>query len=191
MCHYITATMGPNGDESIVRRLAKASLLKWEPLDNQGVIDQLRSGERYFRTARGSCDCGTEIGAAIRTESSPLSDLDLSRQIKKRKKQGWSDGKVDDWVEQTVAEAVRKQKETAARLAGPHYEVNHWIQFVSAVLMGNHADWIGIMLHWYRGNIATEALAVHNRRWLTLADFTAEYLLHAEEDVLHTVTLHS
>lgn len=191
MCHYITATMAPNGDESIIRRLAKASLLKWEPIDNQGVIKQLRSGERFFRTARGSCDCGTEIGLSIRTETLPLSTLDLSREIKKLKKKGLSDIQVHDWIERTAAERVLKQKETAARLVGPHYELHRWIQFVSAVLKGNHADWIGIMLHWYSGNIASEALAVLNRRWLTLADSTAEYLLHAEEDVLHTVTLYS
>ena len=47
--------MAPNGDESEVRRLAKASLLKWELLDNPGVMKQLRDGERYFLTTRGMC----------------------------------------------------------------------------------------------------------------------------------------
>ncbi len=105
MCHYITATMAPNGDESAVRRLAKASLLKWEPLDNPGVIKKLRRGERYFLTTRGMCDCDTEIGVSVRTAGTlPPRDADLSREVKKLKKKGWTDAKVDRWIEQTKAE---------------------------------------------------------------------------------------
>jgi hypothetical protein len=192
MCHYITATMAPNGDESAVRRLAQASLLKWEPLDNLGVIKQLHRGERYFLTTRGMCDCGTELGFSIRTGGKlPPPDADLSREITKLKKKGWTGTKIDRWVEQAKADAVRKHKEAEARLSGPHPEVNRWIQFVSGVLTGKHADWIGILVHWYGGNVTTEAMAAGNRRWLTLDNFTEDYLLNAEEDTLHTVALHA
>ena len=180
--------MAPNGDESAVRRLAKASLLKWEPLDNPGVIKQLRRGERYFLTTRGMCDCGTEIGVSVRTAGTlPPRDADLSREVKKLKKKGWTDAKVDRWIEQTKADVARKHTESEARLRGPHPEVDRWIQFVSLVLAGNHADWIGILVHWYGGNVATEAIAAGNRRWVTLDNFTEDYLLNAEEDTLHTI----
>jgi hypothetical protein len=58
-------------------------------------------------------------------------------------------------------------------------------------LAGKHADWIGILVHWYGGDVTTEAMAVGNRRWLTLPSFTEDYLLNAEENTLHTVTLHA
>ena len=192
MCHYITATMGPNSDESAVRRLAKASLLKWEPLDKPGVMTQLRSGERYFLTTRGMCDCGTEIGVSVRTARTlPPRDPDLSREIKKIKKKGWTDAKIDRWIEQTKSDVARKHLDSETRLCGPHPEVDRWIQFVSSVLAGNYADWIGILVHWYGGNVATEAIAAGNRRWLTLDDFTEDYLLNAEEDTLHTIALYA
>jgi hypothetical protein len=192
MCHYITATMAPNGDESAVRRLAKTSLLNWEPLDNPGVIKQLRHGERYFLTTRGMCDCGTEIGVSIRAARIlPPRDPDLTREIKKLKKKGWRDAKIDRWIEQTMADVARKHTESETRLCGPHPELDRWIQFVSAVLTGNHADWIGILVHWYDGNVTTEAIAAGNRRWLTLDEFTDNYLLNAEEDTLHTISLHT
>jgi hypothetical protein len=44
-------------------------------------------------------------------------------------------------------------------------------------------------VHWYGGDVTTEAMAVGNRRWLTLPNFTEDYLLNAEENTLHTVTL--
>jgi hypothetical protein len=192
MCYYITATMAPNGDESAVRRLAKASLLKWEPLDNPGVLKQLHPGELYFLTTRGMCDCGTEIGVSIRTDGIlPDRGPDLSREIKKLKKKGWTENKIDRWIEQTKADAARRHSESETRLSGPHPEVFRWIQFVSAVLEGSHADWIGILVHWYGGSVTTEAIAAGNRRWLTLDKFTEDYLLNAEENTLHTVTLRS
>ena len=85
----------------------------------------------------------------------------------------------------------KKHHEAAVRLSGPHPELDRWIQFVSAVLTGHHADWIGILVHWYGGNITTEAIAAKNRNWLTLSNFTEQYLLNAEEDTLHTITLNA
>ncbi len=152
--------MAPDGDEATVGRLAKASLLKWEPLNHTGVIKQLRHGERYFLTTRGMCDCGTEIGARIRTDATlPPQDPDYSRTIKNFKKKGWSDAKIDRWLAQSKADATRKHAEAAARLSGPHPEIERWIQFVTAVLTEHHASWIGIMVHWYGGNLTTEAIA--------------------------------
>jgi len=37
--------------------------------------------------------------------------------------------------------------------------------------------------------VTSEAVAAGNRRWLTLPNFTEDYLLNAEENTLHTVTL--
>ena len=63
--------------------------------------------------------------------------------------------------------------------------MERWIEFIASVLQGGHAQWIGILVHWYSGDIATEAIAVDNRRWLSLSELTEDYLLHAEEDMLH------
>lgn len=114
MCYYITATTAPNGDESAVLPLAKASRLKWEPLDNPGVLKQLHPGELYFLTTRGMCDFGTEIGVSIRTDGTlPNRDPDLSREIKMLKKKRWTENKMDRWIEPTKADAAS----TSLRLA--------------------------------------------------------------------------
>lgn len=188
MCYYITATMAPGGDESAVRRLAAAFMLKWEPLENPGVLKQLCDGELYFLTTRGMCDCETEFGAGLRAADSlsPL-ERDLTRDVKKFKKKGWSEAEIDRWIEKTMLEAARKRQKVAAYLRGPHPELDRWIQFVSAVLADALADWVGVLLHWYAGDIRTEAIWAGNRRWVNSSDFTQDYLLTAEEDTLYTV----
>jgi hypothetical protein len=186
LCHYITATMAPKGDETSVRHLAKASLLKWDPVDHPGVQKMLCPGERYYMTTRGSCDCGTEIGLARRIDGTlPSRQLDFSRDIRNLKKKGWSAAKIDRWIAQSKADSARKHQEAANRLSGQHLELGRWIQFIASVLHGGHAQWIGLLLHWYSG-LSTEAMAAGNRLWLSLSELTEDYLLHAEEDVLHT-----
>lgn len=190
MCYYVTATMAPDSDESAVRRLARAVLLRWEPMDNLAVVRQLRSGERYFSTSCGTCDCDTDIGISARTDRTlPPPDQDYLRRIKKLKKKGWTDTEIEEWLRQTKADAARRHNEAVQRLLGPHPELRRWIEFVSTVLTGGHAEWIGILLHWYRGKVATEAVPAVNRHWVCLADFGEDYLLNAKEDILHTVTL--
>ncbi len=187
MCHFITATMAPQGDEASVRRLAKASLLQWDPIEHLGVQASLASGERYYLTTSRSCDCGTEIGLALRSESAlPSQQRDFSRDIRNLKKKGWSAAKIDRWMEQSKADTARKHQEAANRLSGQHLELQRWVQFIASVLDGGHAQWIGILLHWYSGDIATESIDAGNRRWLSRRELTEDYLLRAEEDVLHT-----
>ncbi|MFM8328445.1 MAG: hypothetical protein ACKN9U_26590 [Pirellulaceae bacterium] len=187
LCHYITATMAPQGNEASVRRLAKASLLRWDPVEHPGVCASLAPGERYYLTTRGSCDCGTAIGLARRSHTALLSQQsDFSRDIRNLKKKGWSSAKIDRWIEQSKADSARKQQETASRLSGQHIELQRWVQFIASVLDGDHAKSIGVLLHWYSGDLTTEAIDAGNRRWLSHSELTEDYLLHAEEDVLHT-----
>ncbi len=186
MCIFITATMAPRGDETAVRRLAESALLNWEPLVNPVVLSQLHPGERTFSTTRGTCDCGTEIGISHRSNG-PARDPDISRSVQNFRKKGWSEAKIDRWVAQTAANSARRREAVAVRLSGPHPEIDRWIQFLSAVLTGYHADWIGILVHWYGGGVADEALAIGTNRWLSTADLTEDCLLGLEDDTLYRI----
>ena len=181
--------MAPRGDEQAICRLAKASLLKWTPLAHPGVARQLWAEEKYFLTTRGMCDCGTEIGALRRADQSlPPHDPDFSRELKKLKKKGWSDAKIDRWLSDSRADAQRKHAGALQRLTGPHPEVLRWIEFVSAALNEQRASWIGVLLHWYHRRLDSEAIPIE-RKWLALSEFTEDFLLHAAEDVLYCVSL--
>ena len=185
MCHYITATMSADGDENIVRRLAKNHLLKWEPLENPSLKKLLLPGEGYFFTTRRMCDCGTTIGSAANDHSLPIR-TDFSREIKKHRKKGWSEAKIDRWLQQRKSDQQRKQAEAEARQLEPGPEVRLWIEFVNLVVRESHASHIGLLLHWYSGGLSTENLRTDTRKWVGLKDLDQDYLLGAEEDVLHS-----
>jgi hypothetical protein len=62
MCYYITATLPPGADVERVRGIAKQFHLAWKPIEAPHVISQLRSGETYYLTTTGECDCETVLG---------------------------------------------------------------------------------------------------------------------------------
>lgn len=162
MCHFITATMSPSADEAALRRHAEGALLKWEPLQNPSVEKLLLPGERYFLTTRGMCDCGTSLGlTSQRGELSPLDEADYTRDIKKYRKRGWSQAKIDRWLSQLQSDRERKIRAATHRPDEVHSEIDRWVDFISAALQGQATEWISILLHFYHGPLSERISLKH------------------------------
>ncbi len=186
MCQFNTATMSPDGDQDLVRRLAKQARLKWEPLGNRFVTRQLEPGETYFFTTWGMCDCGSEVGSASRALV-PDGELgDLSRDIKKFRKQGWSETKIKRWLAQQKQDRERKQVEWETRHPITGDELERWVEFIRQVIEQDAARWIGVMHHDYDGGIESEKINV-TRRWSKLDQLSPELLQKLDRDMLLTI----
>ena len=183
MCQYITATCGRIKDEDAIRQLAEKLHLKWVPLDNPWVSRHLLlPGERYFYTTRNSCDCGTQLGRRRWAESLvPAHEARIERELQKHRKRGWTETRIQRWIEQLRANEDRHREPGQDELR----ETDHWIEFVAGVLQGQWSDWVGVLLHSYQGYLETEELEVKPSRWLSLPEPTRETLLDLEEDVLY------
>ena len=189
MCQYITATCGRAHNEDAIRKLAESLQLAWEPFDNPWVARHLLlSDERYFYTTRNYCDCGTQLGSRRWAESLvPLHEAQIERELQKHRKQGWTETRIQRWLEQLRANEGRYREQfTGPRPeTGAGSEIDRWIEFVSGVVRGKWADWVGVLLHSYRGSQKTEELEVKPSRWLAIPELTRETLLDFEEDVLY------
>ena len=184
MCHYVTATMSAGGDANAVRKIAKAFALRWEQVHNPSVAKALLPGETYFYTTHGMCDCGTDLGSALRRNAT-LHPPDPERETKKLQKKGWGAAKIARHRQERQADFNRKQAEAEARKEQPPHHAQVWCDFIHAVLDAGAARSIGILLHFYRGGIDSERIKIGGRRTLPANVLTAQDLLQLEEDVLH------
>lgn len=185
MCQFNTATMAPGGNGELVRHLARQSRLKWEPLGNAFIVKQLERGETYFFTTWGMCDCGSEVGRASR-EAAPDDELgDRSRDIKKFRKLGWSETKIERWIDQQKQDRVRKKVEWEARHATTGEEIDRWIAFTKRVIEQDAARWIGVMHHFYHHGIDSAKVDI-TRRWIKIDYLTPACLQQLEANVLLT-----
>ena len=179
MCHYITGILPPQADTAAVERIAQAHGRRWEVMEKHSLQRVLRDGETYALTTAGHCDCGTGLGMLARhARQQP----DYSRRVKKLRKQGWSEARIERWLD----EKRKRELDLAAYLTTPPNDVLTWCEFVREVLNSGAAKYVGLLLHWYSGLIETEPSSVRDRRWIPLDDLNHECLLRADEDVIHT-----
>ncbi|PQO45622.1 hypothetical protein [Blastopirellula marina] len=187
MCQFNTAVMAPDGNESLVRRLAESSRLKWVQLDNPHVMGQLEPGEAYFFTTHGMCDCGSDIGGA-RQPRVPFGRVpNYEQDVKKLRKRGWSDARIERRMRQQRDDQERKQADWKARQQTAGEELDRWVLFLKSVVQQGAADWIGVMHHMYRGRIDAETIPFE-RRWVKIDMLDPKMLHELEADVLFTLT---
>lgn len=180
MCHYITAIMSADGNESAVRKAAESFHLRWKPLENQFVARQLRDGERYYLTANVGCNCGTLFGAdATSVDGGGVDQVaDKSEGIRQKGlKKGWTSAKIERAIEQ------KRLGQKHRRAFGPdRSDLGQLKKFVTEVLSNRLASYVGLFLHYYEGPLESAEIALCERRWIRLGEFDEVVMRETPED---------
>lgn len=133
MCHYIKGTLTKGADAASVARLAAHYERQWESIDASPVLELLQSGETYYWTTVGHCDCGTMLGRKARDTG-----VDHSPKIRHLERKGWSKTKIERWI---------ADKNSGQEKSINQQELKAWFDFISqAVSTGTTGD-IGLLLH--------------------------------------------
>lgn len=178
MCHFITATLPPRADVDTVRGIATSFRRAWRPIESGPVVAQLAPGETYYLTTPNHCDCGTVLGSANRDAGQ---EIDPAQSIRKLKRKGWSESKIDRWLADKRAAAKRTHDKP---LEPGELDSKTWNLLLSSVLESGATSKIGLMLHMYSGLITDAEIRLH-RTSVSLADITPAFLEGIEEDRLY------
>lgn len=183
MCHYLTASLPHSVDTDSVAPIFELHKLGFDLISNPHVSAQLEAGDLYLLTTRGHCDCGTALGSL--NLSAARDDLSYERQLKKFRKQGWSETKINRWLEQKEHTKEKHRREDEAQAKGSTEELNQWVRLITDVLTSGYARRIGLLLHKYSGSIESERIGILRRDEVKLADLTPELLMRIKEDVVY------
>lgn len=179
MCHYITVTLPQTADADSVAPIFRSHKLGFHVISNPHVSAQLEAGDLHILTSN-SCDCGTALGSL--NASAPNDDLSYEPQLKKFRNQGWSETKINRWLEQ---KEQTKQKHLEARDQESTHELNQWIRLITDVLQSGNAGKIGLLLHMYHGGIESERIKIPRRERVKLSELIPELLMRMNEDVVY------
>lgn len=124
---------------------------------------------------RGHCDCGTALGSL--NASAARGDQSYERELKKFRKQGWSEAKISRWLKQKEQTKEKHLREDEAHAKGSTHELTQWVRFITAVLTSGYAHRIGLLLHWYHGGIESERISILRWDKVKLADLTPDLLI--------------
>ncbi len=183
MCHFITATLPQSVDADSVAPIFTSHQFAFDLISNPHVSAQLEAGDLYLLTTRGHCDCGTALGSL--DGPAPQDDHSSERELKKFRKQGWSEAKIARWLQQKEQTKEKHLREDEARFKGSTRELNQWVGLITNVLKSGRAARIGLLLHMYHGGIESERIDILRREKVRLVDLTPELLMRIKEDVLY------
>ncbi|HAL44477.1 MAG: hypothetical protein A2Y12_00820 [Planctomycetes bacterium GWF2_42_9] len=183
MCHYLTTVLPEKIDIGNNKGFLNEFQLSFEPIKNQHVIKQLKAGEQYLRTTNYDCDCGTAIGVLAARKTDKDIDLNQKEKIKSFKKEGWSETKINRWLQQQKLNEEKKDKE-AIRYSE---EAENWIEFFKAALINHKIPYIGLLLHWYETNIETERIEIKKREVIRFNELNIDRILKMNENILYEI----
>jgi len=183
MCHFITATLPQSAKLDSVALLFEAHKLSFKQISNPHILLQLESADTYILTTASHCDCGTALGMLNR--SGEPEHVDHGNEIKKFRKQGWSEPKIQRWLEQKQQTKEKYLREDDARAETGTPDAARWVEFITDVLKSGYTRRIGLLLHLYHGGIASERIKILGKEKVKLKELSAKSLMEMKEDVVY------
>jgi hypothetical protein len=178
MCHFITAIVPGSADRESLERIFHAHRLAFSVIGNPHVASQLAAGDLQVCTTQGHCDCDTVLGSHRRIGNRKPG----TRELAKLRTKGWSEAKIQRWLEQREGVAQRDERSTELRARASLPEAERWVAFINDAL--TKTPYFGLLLHMYSGGLDTERIDLKRRR-TPRGKLSADFLLSIEEDVLY------
>jgi hypothetical protein len=184
MCHYITATLPARADFKAAEAIFKCHGFGFAENDNPNLSSQLEKGDRQFLTAGKYCDCGTSLGS-YRVDARPAVS---KRELDQLRRKGWSEAKINRWLEEKAAASEKDRRGARPELAGTDRELVRWFAMMDELFQSGAADRVGILLHDYSGSVASEKISLSATETHSLAESTPLVLGELAEDLLCVFT---
>ncbi len=185
MCHYITATLPNAVGLEAVAPIFESHKLGFKLISNPHVSDQIDPGDWYILTTRKHCDCGTALGSLNYKGAGTV--VSYERELKKFRRQGWSEAKIERWLAQKEQTRERHLREDESRAEGSTAELDRWLGVINDLLRPGLTQRLGFLLHSYQTSIESERIKIRRREKLRLPELNPERLMRIEEDVLYEV----
>ena len=184
MCFFLSAILPKETKMEAIRPIIETYKMGFSPVNNGSIESQLKSGDIFLRATRKTiyCDCDTVIGC----ESTGTAKRTLmeSKKVKKLKKKGWNLTQIDEWIE----DRIKTKKSTKGKKWWPELQrkkADEWINFLNELLEVKSVSRVGLLKHWYQGNLDSEEIKIRETKRLDLNQALFDDLLKMDEDVLY------
>lgn len=183
MCFYITATLPKDVDLEQFKDIFNEYNMAFNPIENDNIQSQLRTGELYFRATKDYCDCDTILGSLNKLQK--YQNLLNSQKVRTLKKKKWTDEEIDKWIKEKLQ---KEASSTIGKKVTPmeiDEKIKRWLDFVRSLLDDKKASRIGLLKHWYDKGLQTEEITLTRTEKINIDKISPEFLLNLEEDVLY------
>lgn len=141
----------------------------------------------YFSPTGSGCDCGSVLGSGKwkdERDSKFESRIEKSRKSKK----GWSEAKLNRWIDQKKAARQGRARHQAALAESKSASIQSWMGLIKSMIETHGLSEFGLILHFYRGLFITEDFVLTNKIVVPVGKLDEKILEYMEEDVIYEFT---
>jgi hypothetical protein len=180
MCLIITAVVPDEVRNQAFAEVTKKHQLSFAPCENWHLQGQLRPSEQYVQATATHCDCGSPLFAKPKDRTQE----NLVRQLAKLRRKGWSEAKIRKWSESTAPRPVDPNAAPKGQRS-----VHDWAEFLEEALSLGNAPYVGLVGHWYSGDVSTEQFTLSGRVQHFVDVLRVGRFGGLEEDMVHEFRL--
>lgn len=182
MCHFITAAITSSASIDALNDIAKKYDLKFYKIKNSFVESQLPKGFFYLSKYTNHCDCGTVLGSMYHFSNI---DFDFKKEIKKLKRKGWSQTKIQRWLGDKEKNKEKLKRQSSANKQRHAPEANEWFEFIKSVVHNHDLKKFGLLLHMYRTSPETEKVKLKSIENVSIKNIEYDYLTKIRENIFY------
>ena len=171
MCYFITLILPKAYFAQINRSVHQV-------YNNADLSDGLRPTEVAFRLS-AECDCGTALGSLERQSAR---EHDARASIQSLRRKGWSESKIQRWLQQKQTTAESKANDLESRIQD---DLDHWCRTLKELITETGSPSIGLLL--YFSTPKREQIRTTPRVSLPLDDRLASALSQIKEDIIYDI----
>ena len=166
-------------------QLPREMMCNWIEYENSFLRPQVPRGERLVFTTHGHCDCDTVLGRR-RCEDFRTRPGISQKDLKKLRKKGWSEAKIERWKQEVSHTIDRNKALRQEQFESRRPEAEVWLNFIRDAMAAANAPHLGIFLHFYNdGGMEDEKIRLSRSERLDLTDVSPDFLMDVEQDVLY------
>lgn len=188
ICYHITATLAPGANLEAIQQIFERNDLAVTPTNNPHITQKLPPDTIYFLTTKHHCDCDSVLGY---TSTKVIRHAILhSKKYRNLQRKGWSAPKLQAWIDDKIAKETKKRANHGRRYSPVEREqrTTRWVNLIRETLHSGSTTQLGLLKHWYHGNIETEEFTLTATQQIPLSQLTPPFLLQIDEDVLYLFT---
>jgi hypothetical protein len=169
MCTYIMVVVPSGTDEEKAREVFKRHGLRFNVFKDSPPAVR----KDMCATTCKHCDCGTALG---NERAALMASPDPEAEIPKLRKKGWSQAKIQRWLEDKARRPDRRVERNELELA-------QWMALIPDVLESDVVNRIGVFVHFYNERFGADIIRRKER--IPLDRLSPDLLVSMADDTLY------
>ena len=171
MCKLVSLVLENNIPNEKYKFFLEKFAMEFKKILNVDLQNQLAVTEFCIKPTKRTCDCNSGLGSKLMTGEAEKFDDNYFINL------GVSKEYLDELKQEISIDENNQKKDT-----------DRWLLFIKEFLENFKLNKVGVLLHYYSGDMGTEKIKIHEKLYVNLNEITTETLSNLQYDKIYYFT---